>query len=127
MYNREEELDELRTTTILIYALYAGALITFGVTLLVGGVLAFFKREMAGGTPYYEHMEYLFRTFMGAVAGVVAGFVVSWALNVATFLQPFAFMAWGVLLIAGVWYAYRVVMGFYRLWHGQPVSPVGWL
>lgn len=127
MYNREEDMDELRTTTITIYALYAGALITFGITLLVGGVLAFVKREDASGTPYYEHMEYLFRTLIGAVAGVVAGFVVSWLLNAVAFLQPFAFLAWGVLLIAGIWYAYRVGKGFYRLWYGQPVSPVSWL
>lgn len=127
MYNRDEDMDELRITTLIIYGLYAAAFLTFGVTLLVGGVLAFVKREEASGTPYDVHMEYLFRTLIGAVAGVVVAFVVSWLLNAISFLHPFTFLAWGVLLLVGVWYGYRVATGLYRLWRGQPVSPHGWL
>lgn len=127
MYNREEDMDELRTTTIIIYALYAGALVTFGITLLVGGVLAFVKRADVTGAPYDGHMEYLFRTAVGAVAGVVMAFMVSWILNAVAFFQSFAFLAWGVLLAAGIWYVYRVGVGFYRLWRNQPVSPTSWL
>lgn len=125
MSRRDEEWAELRTVMLTIYGLYAAALPTFGVTLLVGAVLAFVKREELGGSPYADHLEYLLRTLIGAVVGVVIVFVFSRILS--SYLSLFMYVAWGVFAVLVLWYAYRVGIGAYRLWRHQSVSPSGWM
>lgn len=124
MYNRDNS-DELRTTMIAIYALYLAGLPTFGVTLLIGGVLAFFKREEMAGTVYYPHLPYLLRTLAGAVLGFLIIFV--FARILTSFLGIFIYVSWAMMIILALWYLYRVGMGFYRLWTEQPVSETSWL
>lgn len=125
MSRREEDWEELRTTLFIIYGLYAAALLSFGITLLVGGVLVFVKREELMSSPYGEHAEYLLRTLIGAVAGGVVSFVVSWILS--SLLSFLAFVGWIVGLAFLLWYVYRVGMGAYSLWQDRPVSPTSWL
>ena len=125
MNRREESWAELRTTTMIIYALYAAAPLLFGVPLLVGGVLAFVKREEMSGSPYFDHLEYLFRTLIGTLIGAVVIFV--FARILSSFVSLLMYVAWDVMLLVALWYVYRVAMGFYRLWTDRPVSPSSWL
>ena len=92
MNRREESWAELRTTTMIIYALYAAAPLLFGVPLLVGGVLAFVKREEMSGSPYFDHLEYLFRTLIGTLIGAVVIFV--FARILSSFVSLLMYVAW---------------------------------
>ena len=125
MSRREEDWEELRNITFIIYGLYGAAVLTFGITLLVGGVLAVVKRDEMRNSPYGEHMDYLLRTLIGAVAGFVLTLIISAVLS--KLLYAFAFLAWGVALVVGAWFVMRVGLGCYYLWQEKPVSPHSWL
>lgn len=106
--------ENLRTTAIVVYALYIASLIV-GITLVVGVIMAYIKRNDMGGTIYYNHMQYLIKTFWYSLLG----FVIGWL--------AFALAVGGIILVlVSVWFIYRVVAGFIKLYDGKPVSPDGW-
>jgi uncharacterized membrane protein len=96
----QDELQNLRTITIIVYALYLAALCN-GVTAIIGLVLAYVKRKEALGTIYESHLTNAIELFW---VGLVLG--------LACFPLAFLF-GLGVLIAAGlaVWLIYRVVRG----------------
>lgn len=113
-HNAPPAPDNLRTSAIVVYALYIASLVV-GITLIVGVVMAYVKRNEMNGTLYYNHMQYLIKTFWYSLIG----FIIGWATMI---------LAVGgiVLVVVSVWFIYRVVAGFIKLYDGKPVSPDGW-
>lgn len=106
--------DNLRTVSMVVYGLYIASLVV-GITLLVGVIMAYIKRDDMRGTLYYDHMQYLIKTFWYSLLGFFIGMI------------TMAVAVGGIVLIAvSVWFIYRVVAGFIKLYDGKPVSPDGW-
>lgn len=106
--------DNSRTVAMVVYGLYIGSLVV-GITLLVGVIVAYVKRGDMRGTMYYDHMQYLIKTFWYSLLGFIIGGL------------TLALAVGGIILIAvSVWFIYRVVAGFIKLYDGKPVSPDGW-
>lgn len=105
-----EREHSLKNYTLAVYALYAVSLV-FGITGVVGLIIAYIKRGEAAGTFYADHLNYLIRTFWWALAAGVVGM-----------LTLFIGVGVLVLLAVTVWFIYRVVAGFIRFNDGKPVS-----
>jgi uncharacterized membrane protein len=96
----QDELQNLRTITIIVYALYLAALCN-GVTAIIGLVLAYVKRKEASGTIYESHLTNTIEIFwVGLVLGLAC-------------IPLFFLFGLGVLIAVGlaVWLIYRVVRG----------------
>ncbi|MDO5640555.1 MAG: hypothetical protein Q4G28_11885 [Neisseria sp.] len=106
--------DNLRTPAIIVYALYIASLVV-GITLIAGVIMAYLKRDDMRGTLYYNHMQYLIKTFWYSIIGYIIG-ALTFALAVGGI----------VLIVVSIWFIYRVVAGFIKLYDGKPVSPDGW-
>ena len=108
--------DNNRNYLMIIYGLYALSFVTAGWTLLIGVILAYVKRDDMRGTEYENHIAYLIKTF--------------WILLLVTFvgcLSTFILVGFLILPAAFVWFIYRVVAGFVKLYDGKSISPDGWL
>ena len=64
--------DNLRTYSMIVYGLYAASLVV-GITLLVGVIMAYVKRGEMQGTVFYNHMQYLIKTFWVSLIGFFIG------------------------------------------------------
>lgn len=111
---------EQRNYMYVIYGLYALGLVSFALPTLIGAIVAYVKRDEMRGTIYFDHIQFLLRTFWGSLVGLVAG-----GLLVLTFIG----LIIGLPLIFAVciWYLFRVVVGIVRLIDNKPVTPDGWL
>lgn len=109
------EDKNLRDYLMVIYILYAVSVVT-GITLLVGAVIAYVKRDDFYGTPYFDHIQYLIKTFWVTLVGSIIGC-----------LTVFLLIGFLILALVCVWFIYRVVAGFVRFYDNKPVSPDGWL
>lgn len=107
--------ENMRNYALAVYILYAVSIVV-GITAIVGVVIAYIKRDEMAGTIYYDHMQYLIKTFWIALAGSVIGWITS-----------FIGIGLIVLLIVGLWFIYRVVVGFIKFNDNQPISVEGWL
>ncbi|UOO82884.1 hypothetical protein LVJ83_05330 [Uruburuella testudinis] len=107
--------ENLRTYAMVVYALYLASLVV-GITLLVGVIMAYVKRGDMRHTLYYNHMQYLIKTFWYSVLGFFIGGI-TLALAVGGL----------ILVVVSIWFIYRVVAGFIKLYDGKSVSPEGWL
>jgi uncharacterized membrane protein len=106
-----EELEGLKTTTMVVYVLQALSFL-WGVTAIVGVVINYIKREDARGTVYESHFDWQIRTFWwGLLWGVIG-------LLLAIVLVGFV-----VMFVAWIWMIYRVVKGWLKLTEGKPVQP----
>lgn len=95
-----DELASLRRLTLVIYGLYAFSWV-FGVTALIGVIVAHVKRDDARGTVYESHMTWLIRTFWWGLLWTVLGF-----LTLVLVIGGF------ILAGVGIWLIYRVVKGW---------------
>lgn len=97
---RPEAESRLRNIALAVHGLYAASFL-FGVTAVIGVVLAYMKRAEAAGTIYHSHLTYAIRTFWIGLALSVAGFLLS-------------FVGLGFLLgfFALVWFVIRLVRAF---------------
>jgi uncharacterized membrane protein len=108
-----EELEGLKTTTMVVYVLQALSFL-WGVTAIVGVVINYIKREDARGTVYESHFDWQIRTFWwGLLWGVIG-------LLLAIVLVGFV-----VMFVAWIWMIYRVVKGWLKLTEGKPDLPAG--
>ncbi len=98
-----------RNVTTIVYVLYALSFFA-GVSLLIGVVVAYVKRQDVGGV-YRSHMEYLIRTFW-------------WTLGLGVVGAITTFIGVGVLILLGVyvWLVVRLILGFMKLHDGRPVE-----
>ena len=106
--------SEMRKFTMIVYALYAASMVVL-ITVFIGLVVAYVKRNDMRGSIYYDHMQYLIKTFWVSLAGFAIGYL--------TVILGIGFV---VLLVVTLWFVYRVVAGFLKLYDGKTVSPTGW-
>ncbi|WP_373740348.1 DUF4870 family protein [Neisseria sp.] len=109
------EQDKLRDYLMVIYILYAVSVAT-GLTLLVGVIIAYVKRDDFYGTPYFDHIQYLIKTFWITLIGSLIGA-----------LTMFLLIGFLILTLVFVWFIYRVVVGFVKFYDNKPISSHGWL
>lgn len=95
-----DELASLRRLTLVIYGLYVFSWL-FGVTALIGVIVAHVKRDDARGTVYESHLTWLIRTFWLGLLWTVLGF-----LTLVLVIGGF------ILAGVGIWLIYRVVKGW---------------
>ncbi|WP_051013953.1 DUF4870 family protein [Pararhodospirillum photometricum] len=90
-----------RRTMLIIYALFAASMFTFGITAVVAYVLYIRKqRDDFKGTIWESHITWLDRTFLFSAGAAVLGVVLSFAVG-------------GLILVLALAYLmYRVVKGF---------------
>ncbi|HEX7685731.1 MAG TPA: hypothetical protein VF446_19705 [Trinickia sp.] len=105
----------LRTLTHILYGLYALHLFTGGVSILVGVIIAYLKRDDAAGTPYEQHLQWLIRTFWLGLAGYVIGGML-----------VFLLIGIPVLTAVFIWMLYRIVKGWLYLYDDKPLEPQAW-
>jgi uncharacterized membrane protein len=108
-----EKLRPLKTMTHIAYGLYAAALL-FPVTAIAALILGYIKRGEAHGTWLESHFAWQIRTFWFMLLWVVVG--------MAAF---FILIGWLVLVVAGIWFIYRVVFGWVSLNDGRPMPMKG--
>ncbi len=106
--------NSARNFTWITYAMYALGLFT-GLAAVVGVIMAYAKRGEFTNTIYYDHMQYLIRTFWISLIGALLGI-----------LLMIILIGWIVLIAVTVWYIYRIVMGAIRLNDGKGVSTTSW-
>jgi|SRR5690625_2809761 len=105
----ESEERSLRTLTHLVYLLQALAFLVM-VTPLAGIIINYVKREDAANTFYESHFRWQIRTFWWSLL---------WsALGVLTLLILIGKL---ILLAVTVWYIYRIVKGWLRLFENKPM------
>jgi uncharacterized membrane protein len=95
---------------IVIWALYIASIISLGLTMLVGAILAYVKRPELKGKPAESHMTYAIITFWVTV--VVTAFGVA---------APFD-LSGIVLLPLMIWQLIRIFRGFLRAVDGKPID-----
>ena len=108
---------EPRTWAIVVWGLYIGWYFTFGITMLVGLIIAYVKREELAGTPYASHMTSAIRTFWILLIVSIIGFALT-------------FVGIGIVILGlvGIWHLFRVIRGIVRAIDRQPIAdPNGWL
>ena len=113
-HNRPPVPTPLHNYTMVVYALYAVAFVTV-ISLIVGVIMAYRKRNDAVGSIYYDHLEYLIKTFWMSMLGFIIG--------IFTMIIGIGGL---VVLTVSVWFVYRVVAGFIKLNNHQSVSADSW-
>ena len=106
----DREQSAKRLTTI-IYALYAGGLLTGGLTALVAIIMNYVKRDEVRGTWLESHVEWQIKTFWLSLAGYVVGFITT-----------FILIGFVILLIRFIWNMYRLIVGLIALTENRPVG-----
>jgi uncharacterized membrane protein len=105
----DERLRSFKNITTAVYALQAASFV-FPITLIVGVVVNYVKRDDTRGTWLESHCRWQIRTFWflllwlilgGATAPIGVGFV--------------------ILFAAAVWFIYRIVKGWLYLNDGRPL------
>src|ERR1700687_1781293 len=108
---------EPRTWAIVVWGLYIASYFTLTITMVVGLIIAYVKRDELAGTPFASHMTSAIRTFwislivfaIGAVLSIVSVGIV-------------------ILILLAVWHLFRVIRGIIRAIDSQPIDdPAGWL
>ncbi|RME57060.1 MAG: hypothetical protein D6790_13890 [Caldilineae bacterium] len=102
-----------KTIPAVIYALYLLAFL-YGITMVVGVVLAYVNRPKARGTWIASHYDWQISTFWKSLIGVILGT----ALLIVWVGLP-------ILLATYVWVIYRIVKGWSALSSGEPVGKKG--
>ena len=104
-------LDSLRKTVQFDYLLHiVGMVFTVGLLTLIAVVLNYLKRGDAAGTVYEAHMNYMIRYWWRWVIWSVVAMAVYFLLGLITLTIGFAIFGW-ILVIPGIVFVYRMVMG----------------
>ncbi|MBN2690776.1 MAG: hypothetical protein JXR43_02810 [Burkholderiaceae bacterium] len=97
-------MDSLKTLVLAIYVLQALSFF-WGITAVIGVIIAYVKRDDARGTWLDSHLRWQIRTFWWALFWSVIGFALIWVFGLG-FL---------VLAVVYFWTIYRVVKGWLKL------------
>ncbi len=95
--------------TQIIYGLYAASLVV-GVTYIVAIILNYVKKDEVVGTMYESHFRWQMRTFWFSLLWFVIGCITA-----------FFIVGFFVLIANGIWFIYRIVIGWLRLSEGKPM------
>jgi uncharacterized membrane protein len=108
---------EPRTWAIVVWGLYIASYFTFAITMLVGLIIAYVKREELAGTPFESHMTSAIRTFWISLVVGLIGFGLS-IIGIGLI----------ILVLLAVWQVFRIIRGMVRAIDRQPIAdPTGWL
>lgn len=105
------QLDSLRKLSHVLYALYACAWLSCGLTALIAVIINYIKREETVGTLYESHFRWQIQTFWYAAIGSIIGFVS------LIFLVGFLIFA-----VLSIWVIYRIAKGWLYLNDSRPVG-----
>ena len=101
---------------LVAYICYAASVI-FGITAIVGVIIAYMQRGEAAGTWRESHYTWLIRTFWIWLLGAIIGIVLSVVL-----------IGFLVLLLLFIWFIIRIVKGWMAYDKQQPIAdPESWL
>lgn len=107
--------ESQRKLMYIIYGLFGLGCIFGGMPTIAGVIVAYLKRDELVSTYYYDHIQFLIRTFWGCVIGMLIGIVL-------TFVFVGVLVAW----LVGIWYMFRVIYGFIKLMDNKTVTTTGW-
>jgi uncharacterized membrane protein len=108
---------EPRTWAIVVWGLYIASYFTFAITMLVGLIIAYVKRDELAATPFASHMTSAIRTFWISLIVGAIGVVLS-IVGVGII----------VLILLAVWQLFRIIRGIVRAIDRKPIDdPTGWL
>ena len=91
------------TLTVIVYALQAASFL-FVITLLVGVIINYVKRDDVNGTWLESHFRWQIRTFW---------FVLLW--SVIGFISSFFLVGYAILFVNAIWLIYRIAKGWLNL------------
>jgi uncharacterized membrane protein len=108
---------EPRTWAIVVWGLYIASYFTFAITMIVGLIIAYVKRDELADTPFASHMTSAIRTFwISLIVGIVGVLLSIIGIGIV------------VLIALAVWQLFRIIRGMIRAIDNQPiVDPTGWL
>lgn len=101
--------EQNKSITQVIYGLYAASFVV-GVTWIAAIILNYVKKDDVAGTLYESHFRWQIRTFWFGLLWSVVSFILT-------------FVVVGILgwIAVGIWYIYRIVIGWLRLSEGKPM------
>ena len=107
----QNDLDRLKTITIVVYALQALSIFT-GITFIAAVVVNYIKKDDVQGTWLESHFLWQIRTFwygfLWGFIGVILSIVV---------------VGYFILLANTIWLLYRIIKGWLRLSENKPMYP----
>jgi uncharacterized membrane protein len=99
-----------KNVALVVYVLYALSFL-YGITMIIGVIIAYVKRDDVRGTWLESHFRWQIATFWWGLLFGVIGLVLALAM-----------VGFVVLFAVWVWAIYRVVKGWLRLNDGRPVE-----
>ncbi|MCG8027175.1 MAG: hypothetical protein N0E55_11110 [Candidatus Thiodiazotropha taylori] len=101
--DQSKNLEREVTLTVGVYALQAASFL-FVITLLVGVIINYVKRDDVKGTWLESHFRWQIRTFW---------FVLLW--SVIGFMTTIILVGYAILFVNAVWLIYRIAKGWLSL------------
>jgi uncharacterized membrane protein len=105
----QTNLESEKTIAIAVYALQAASFL-FVITLLIGVIIDYVKRDDVKGTWLESHFRWQVRTFWFSLLWVTLGI-----------LTTFILIGYIILFINAVWLIYRIAKGWLRLHDEKPL------
>lgn len=103
--------DSARSFTLAVYVLQIAG-IAAGITAIAGVIINYIKRDDVRGTVYKSHFNWQIRTFWWALLWFIVGTATIELLGLGIL----------VLIVAGIWYLYRIVRGMIAWSRNRPVE-----
>lgn len=98
------------------YGCYILSILFAGMPSLIGLIIAYLKRKEFQDTIYADHCTFLIRTFwICLIFGLIGAITIFIGIGLI------------ILIITGLWFTVRVVVGAVKLHGDQAVNPTGWL
>ena len=104
--------EQVKHLTQIIYILQAASFIV-GITFIVGFVIDILKKDEAKGTLAESHIEWQMNTFIYAVIGLVASWLVSMVIPS---------LAYVFYVVVALWVIARIVKGWVALSHDEKIE-----
>ncbi|MCG7960605.1 MAG: hypothetical protein AB2733_12910 [Candidatus Thiodiazotropha taylori] len=109
--DQQRNLEREVTLTVGVYALQAASFL-FVITLLIGVIINYVKRDDVRGTWLESHFRWQIRTFW---------FVLLW--SIIGFITTVILIGYVILFINAVWLIYRIVKGWLSLQDEKELYP----
>lgn len=109
--DQQRNLEREVTLTVGVYALQAASFL-FVITLLIGVIINYVKRDDVRGTWLESHFRWQIRTFW---------FVLLW--SIIGFITTVILIGYVILFINAVWLIYRIVKGWLSLQDEKGLYP----